>query len=298
MRPSYPASDRTSPTPVGIVDAHHHLWNRARHRQHWIDPYTMGAIDADFEPSDLAPLVATAGVTQTVVVQAVGSEAETVDLLRAAADSTLIRGVVGWVDLAAADVPDRIAGLLAAAGGDRLVGIRCLVQAEADPTFLDRADIRRGITAAGAAGLAFDLVVRQHQLPAAVRLAVALPQVSFVLDHLGKPSLARGDLDEWTRDLRTLARQPNVSAKLSGLATEANWSSWTPADLRPAVAHALEVFGPDRLMFGSDWPVCLLATPYQRWIDTLSELLDECDEKQQDAIWRQTARRVYRLESA
>jgi predicted TIM-barrel fold metal-dependent hydrolase len=284
--------------PADIVDAHHHLWNRARHRQHWIDPYTMGAIDADFEPSDLAPLAATAGVTHTVVVQAISSEAETLDLLRVAADSKLIRGVVGWVDLTAADVPDRIDRLRAAAGGDRLVGIRHLVQSEPDPTFLDRADIRRGIGAVAEAGLVFDLVIRQHQFPAAIRLAASLPQARLVLDHLGKPALARGDLRDWTRDLRTLARQPNVSAKLSGLATEADWSSWAPADLRPAVAHALETFGPDRLMFGSDWPVCLLATTYQRWVDTVAELLVECDEQQRDAIWRRTARRVYRLESS
>lgn len=279
-----------------VVDAHHHLWNRARHRQHWIDPRTMAAIDADFEPSDLAPLAATAGVTQTVVVQAVSSEAETLDLLCAAAESDIIAGVVGWVDLTHPDVTERIDRLRAAAGGERLVGIRHLVQGESDPTFLDRPDIRRGITAVAAAGLAFDLVIRQHQIPAAIRLATALPQVRFVLDHLGKPALARGDLHEWASDLRALARQPNVSAKLSGLATEADWSSWTPQDLRPAVSHAVDVFGPDRLMFGSDWPVCLLATTYQRWIDTLSGLLADCDEQQRDAIWRRTAQRVYRLE--
>ncbi|MGN9908771.1 amidohydrolase family protein [Phytohabitans sp. LJ34] len=284
--------------PAGLVDAHHHLWNRARHPQHWIDPYTMAAIDADFEPSDLAPLAAAAGVSQTVVVQSISSEAETVDLLSVAAGSDLIRGVVGWVDLTAADVADRIDRLRAGTGGDRLVGIRHLVQGEPDPAFLDRADIRRGIGAVGAAGLVFDLVIRQHQIPAAIRLAAALPHVRFVLDHLGKPAVAGGDMFEWARDMWTLARQPNVSAKLSGLATEAGWASWTPADLKPAVAHALDVFGPDRLMFGSDWPVCLLATTYQRWIDTLSELLVECDERQHDAIWRRTARRVYRLESS
>jgi L-fuconolactonase len=283
---------------AGIVDAHHHLWNRARHRQHWIDPYTMAAIDSDFELSDLAPLAEADGVLQAVVVQAVSSEDETVDLLRIAADSSLIRGVVGWVDLAAADVADRIEWLRAAVGGDRLVGIRHLVQGEPDPAFLDRADIRRGIAAVGAAGLVFDLVIRPHQLPATVRLAADLPEVRFVLDHLGKPALARGDLREWMRDLSMLARQPNVSAKLSGLATEADWAAWTPVDLRPAVAHALDAFGPDRLMFGSDWPVCLLATTYRRWIDTLSELLSGCDEQQRDAIWRQTARGLYRLEPA
>lgn len=283
--------------PAGIVDAHHHLWNRARHRQDWIDPRTMAAIDADFAPSDLVPVAEAGGVTRTVVVQAVSSEAETADLLHIAAGSDLVRGVVGWLDLTAADVCDRLGRLRAAPGGDRLVGIRHLVQSEPDPAFLDRPDIRRGIAAVAEAGLVFDLVVRQHQLPAAARLAEALPQVSFVLDHLGKPALASHDLDDWARGLRALARQPNVSAKLSGLVTEADWAAWTPADLRPAVAQALEAFGPDRLMFGSDWPVCLLATTYQRWIDVLSDLLAECDGPQRDAIWRRTALRAYRLEA-
>lgn len=290
--------NRHPPARSGIVDAHHHLWNRARHPQPWIDQRTMAAIDADFEPSDLAPLAEATGVTQTVVVQAVGSPAETADLLRVAANSELIRGVVGWVDLTAADIADRLRRLRAMPGGDRLAGIRHLVQSEPDPAFLDRADIRRGIAAVAEAGLVFDLVVHRHQLPAATRLAADLPQVPFVLDHLGKPDLARGDLDDWTRDLRALSRRPNVTAKLSGLVTEANWSTWTADDLRPAVAHALDVFGPDRLMFGSDWPVCLLASTYRRCIDTLSELLVDCDERQRDAIWGRTARRVYRLEAS
>jgi L-fuconolactonase len=257
----------------------------------------MAAIDADFAPSDLEPLATAGAVTQTVVVQAIGSEAETADLLGTAAGSTLICGVVGWVDLTAPDTADRLRRLRAAPGGDRLVGVRSLVQSEPDPAFLDRADVRRGIAAVAEAGLAFDLVVHPDQLPAVIRVAAALPRVPLVLDHLGKPALACGDLTGWARDLGALARRPNVSAKLSGLVTEADWSAWTPRDLRPAVAHALEVFGPDRLMFGSDWPVCLLATTYQRWIDVLSELLVECDGRQQDAIWRRTARRVYRLEA-
>jgi predicted TIM-barrel fold metal-dependent hydrolase len=281
----------------GIVDAHHHLWVRSRHPQDWIEPRTMAVIDADFEPSDLAHVADAAGVSQTVVVQSVGSEAETVDLLSLVAESSLVRGVVGWVDLAADDVADRVARLRATRGGERLVGIRHLVQDEPDPAFLDRADIRRSIAAVGAAGLVFDLLIRHHQLPAATRLVHDLPEVPFVLDHLAKPDVARGDLDDWARDLRALARSPNTTAKLSGLVTEADWSSWTPADLQPAVAHALDAFGPGRLMFGSDWPVCLLATSYTRWIDVVSDLLSELDENARDMIWRRTARRVYGLES-
>ncbi|GIJ80962.1 L-fuconolactonase [Micromonospora phaseoli] len=283
------------PGPGGIIDAHHHLWVRSRHPQPWIDPVTMAAIDADFTPADLAPLARAAGVTGTVVVQSIASAAETVDLLGVAAEDSVVLGVVGWVDLTARDVTDRIDRLRAAPGGDRLVGIRHLVQGEADPAYLDRPDVRRGIVAVGAAGLVFDLLVRQHQLAMASRLTRELPEVRFVLDHLGKPALGRPELADWTRDLRRLAASPNTTAKLSGLVTEVQRSPWTPDDLRPAVDQALDVFGPDRLMFGSDWPVCLLATSYLRWVEVLAELLGGPERADRAPIWGQTARRVYRL---
>ncbi|MBQ1012624.1 amidohydrolase family protein [Micromonospora sp. M51] len=286
------------PGRAGIVDAHHHLWVRARHPQSWIDPVTMAAIDADFEPADLAPLARAAGVTATVVVQSIPSVAETVDLLGIAAEDTVIRGVVGWVDLTADDVAERLDRLRSARGGERLVGIRHLVQSETDPAYLDRPDVRRGIAAVGAAGLVFDLLVRQHQLPMAARLTRDLPEVSFVLDHLGKPALGRPEMAQWSRDLRSLAASPNTTAKLSGLVTEVPGSAWTPGDLRPAVEDALDAFGPDRLMFGSDWPVCLLASSYQRWVDTVAELLDGQDAADQASVWGATARRAYGLETS
>lgn len=286
------------PGRAGIVDAHHHLWVRARHPQPWIDPMTMAAIDADFEPADLAPLARAAGVTATVVVQSIASVAETVDLLGIAAEDTVIRGVVGWVDLTADDVAERLDRLRSARGGERLVGIRHLVQSETDPAYLDRPDVRRGIAAVGAAGLVFDLLVRQHQLPMAVRLTRDLPEVSFVLDHLGKPALGRPEMAQWSRDLRSLAASPNTTAKLSGLVTEVPGSAWTPGDLRPAVEDALDAFGPDRLMFGSDWPVCLLASSYQRWVDTVAELLDGQDAADRASVWGVTARRAYGLETS
>ncbi|MEU8283732.1 amidohydrolase family protein [Micromonospora sp. NPDC048905] len=282
----------------GIVDAHHHLWVRARHPQPWIDPHTMAAIDHDFTPLDLAPVARAAGVTQTVVVQSIAVRTETPELLGIAADDPLIAGVVGWVDLAADNVGDRLNRLRSARGGERLVSIRDLVQSEPDPAYLDRPDIRRGIAAVGAAGLAFDLLVRDHQLPAATRLVRDLPEMRFVLDHLGKPSLGHAGLGDWPRDLRALAAEPNTTAKLSGLVTEVDGPSWTTADLRPAVEHALDAFGPDRLMFGSDWPVCLLASSYARWVEALTELLDPLGDDERAAIWGRTARRAYRLDPA
>ncbi|MBM0274939.1 amidohydrolase family protein [Micromonospora tarensis] len=283
------------PSRPGIVDAHHHLWVRARHPQPWIDPSTMAAIDRDFTLVELAPETRAVGVTQTVVVQSVAVRSETSELLGVAADDPLVAGVVGWVDLTARDVAERLDRLREARGGAWLVGIRHLVQSEPDPGYLDRPDVRRGIAAVGAAGLAFDLLVRHQQLPAATRLVRDLPQVRFVLDHLGKPPLGRADLGDWPGDLRALAAEPNTTAKLSGLVTEVSGAPWTPADLRPAVEHALDVFGPDRLMYGSDWPVCLLATSYSRWLTCLAELLGPLGEDERAAIWRGTAGRAYRL---
>lgn len=286
-----------------VVDAHHHLWVRSRTPQGWIDPVTMARIDADFVPSDLP--AAAHGVRATVVVQSASLWSETDELLTIASSPDGARagiaGVVGWADLFAPDLGDRLDALRQGPGGDRLVGIRSMVQAEPDADYLDRPDVRRGIATVGAAGLAFDLILRDDQLAAAARLAADLPDVSLVLDHLGKPALAaaadggRDRLDAWRRDLTALASAPNVSAKLSGLVTEASWESWTLDDLRPAVGHALEVFGPDRLMFGSDWPVCELASEYGRWLGTAHALLSDLGEPDRTAIWAGTARRVYGL---
>ena len=292
-----------------VVDAHHHLWVRARHPQDWIDPETMAAIDADFTPADLP--AAAHGVDATVVVQSVSRWRETADLLDAASSpegrSARISGVVGWADLVAPDLEDRLAALRERPGGHRLVGVRTMLQAEPDPGHLDRADVRAGIAAVGAAGLPFDLVVRPDQVAACARLAAALPGVRFVLDHLGKPPIAAsatgrdgrpGDpaaLDAWRRDLADLAGRPNVVAKLSGLVTEARWDTWTTADLRPAADHALDVFGPDRLMLGSDWPVCLLASGYGRWLAVAEELLAGLSADERAAVRGRTAVATYGL---
>lgn len=293
--------------PHDVVDAHHHLWVRSRAPQDWIDPVTMAAIDADFTSADLP--AAAHGVAATVVVQSASLWSESRELLAIAASdggrAARIRGVVAWADLLDPDVGDRVAALREGPGGSALAGLRTQVQAEPDPGYLDRADVRRGIVAAcGAgdgAGLVFDLVVRADQLPACARLAAALPDVSFVLDHLGKPRLDAADpgaaaaLAAWQRGLTDLAARPNVTAKLSGLVTEARWDGWRSDDLRPAVDHALEVFGPERLMFGSDWPAVLLASDYGAWIATLGDLLAGLSPAESAAVWAGTARRAYHL---
>ncbi|WP_426592445.1 amidohydrolase family protein [Cellulomonas sp. McL0617] len=273
---------------MAVIDAHHHVWRRAETPQPWIDPERMTAIDADFTLADLP--AGEHGIDATVVVQSADSLRESLDLLGLVGP---VAGVVGWVDILG-DVAGQVVDLRNVAGP--LVGIRSMVQAQHDPAYLDRPDVRAGISAVGDAGLPFDLVVRHDQLAAAARLAESHPDVLFVLDHLGKPPLTGHALGPWRADLARLAACPNVVAKLSGLATEADWASWSVATLRPAVDHALDVLGPERLMFGSDWPVCLLAVTYGRWMEVVHELTDDLAPDERDQIWGGTAARTYQLE--
>jgi L-fuconolactonase len=280
-----------------LIDAHHHFWDLSVRPQDWIDPQTMGAIRRDFGLADLAGPAAEAGVTGTVLVQTVAVAEETPEFLAIAAadDNHLVAGVVGWVDLTAPDVADALAALREAPGGERLVGIRHLVQGEPDPRWLTRPDVQRGLRAVADAGLVYDLLTLTHQLPAAVETVRALPDLRFVLDHLSKPLIASGVLQPWADDLRALASSPNVVAKLSGLVTEADPANWTVADLRPYAEVALEAFGPDRLMFGSDWPVCLLAGSYADVVGAARELTAELSPAEQEQIFGTTAQRWYRL---
>ena len=274
------------------VDAHHHLWQTSVDRHDWLDGPEMTAIRRDFTTVDLR--AAAADIDATVLVQVRPDLGESVGFLATAADEPLIAGVVGWVDLTASPARD-IDRLRAAPGGDLLVGVRHLVQAEPDPRWLARADVLHGLAAVRDAGLVYDLLVLPHQLPAAVTAARALPDLTFVLDHLGKPPIATGEREPWATHLATLAREPNVVAKLSGLVTEANRRHWTVTDLRPYVHTALAAFGPDRLMTGSDWPVCLLAGGYGEVLDATNTLLDELAPAERAAVLGGTATRVYGL---
>lgn len=285
-----------TPAPaVDLVDAHVHVWDRARHAQPWIDPVAMAPIDRDFDLLALRADVDSALLTRVVLVQTVPEEAETRDLLQTALTDPLVAGVVGWVDLTGVAVADRLTALLAAGGGRRLVGVRHLLQDEPDPTWLDRPDVRRGAQTVADAGLALDLVIRSHQLPAVVRLAQAVPGLRLVLDHLGKPAVATGELEPWRTDLFALAEESNATVKLSGLVTEARWSSWSTEQIAPYSQVAHEAFGPFRTMFGSDWPVSRLATTYPRWLATARALTADLGAEERTAVFGATATRVYRL---
>jgi L-fuconolactonase len=277
---------------VRRIDAHHHLWDLSARPQDWLDG--VPSIRRDFGPADLRAVTGPAGVDATVLVQVLNDIGETADFLAVAGESDLIAGVVGWVDLTAPDVAEQLDRLRSGPGGDRLVGIRHLVQSEPDPDWLIRPDVLAGLRAVRDAGLVYDVLTRPHQLPSALVAARTLPDMVFVLNHLSKPDITGGALEPWATHLAALAAEPNVVAKVSGLVTEAG-PQWTVADLRPCVDVALEAFGPDRLMAGSDWPVCLLAASYDEVFDAASQLSAGLSAAERDQVFGGTADRVYRL---
>jgi L-fuconolactonase len=249
------------------IDAHVHLWDLDVRPQPWTAPFPV--LQRSFGVSDLKAVLAGSGVEAAIVVQASDSFAETLDLLSLAANESCIAGVVGWVDLTANDVAGQLAALRAAPGGAHLVGVRHQLQVEPDPNWLARASVRAGLAAVAAAGLAYDIVVSPDQLGLVIDTVRRVPQLRFVLDHAGKPPIASGDIGQWRQDMTRLASVDNVAVKLSGLVTEANWQQWSQPDLDPVIEHVLELFGPQRTMLGSDWPVCLLAAEYRRVLDSL-----------------------------
>ncbi len=272
-----------------VIDAHHHFWIYHAPDYPWIGP-GMDALRRDFLPADLAPELRAAAVDAVITVQARQSLAETRWLLDLAAETPWMHGVVGWLPLADA----RIEALLEAwAPERRLVGLRHVVQDEPDPAFLQRPDFNRGVAALGRCGLAYDLLVQAHQLPETIAFVDRHPAQRFVLDHLGKPRIRDGAPASWRRALRELARRPHCFAKLSGLPAEADPARRAPADLQPYLDAALEAFGPERLMYGSDWPVCLPATGYGPWRAALQSLLARLSEAEQTLIFGEVARRFY-----
>lgn len=278
-----------------IVDAHHHVWDLSVRDQDWITGFELRPLRRNFGVGDLAPEARAAGVGRTVLVQTITVLEETPEFLALAAEHELIAGVVGWTDLTRPDIADELSRLRELPGGRYLKGIRHQVQGEADPEWLLRADVRRGLAAVAEAGLVYDLVVLPHQLPACVKAAADLPGLTFVLDHSGKPPIASGTREPWTRDVRALARLPNTVCKLSGLVTEADLADWTVTDLRPYADAVLEAFGPGRLMFGSDWPVCTLAATYGEVLAAARELTDVLSDAERTQVFEGTAARVYGL---
>jgi L-fuconolactonase len=277
------------------IDAHHHVWDLAARNQPWITGDAMAPIRRSFGIADLAAEAAATGVTATVVVQTVAETTETEELLDLAEATPLMAGVVGYVDLATPDVGEQLDRLRERPSGAWLVGIRSLVQDEPDPGWLVRPAVLAGLREVARRDLVYDLLIRPHQLAAALAAVTEVPEGRFVVDHLAKPAIASGAWEPWGSGLAALAACGNVSAKLSGLVTEASWASWSTGDLRPYVEHAVAKFGPDRLLFGSDWPVCTLAAPYERVVALAAELVDGLSTTEQAAVMGRTAAAVYGL---
>lgn len=279
----------------GVIDAHHHVWDLSVRDQEWITGPELAPLRRDFLLTHLEPEARAAGVTATVLVQTIGVPQETPEFLALAQDSDLVAGVVGWTDLTSPDTARTLAALREGPGGEHLVGIRHQVQGESDPCWLLRPDVLRGLTAVAEAGLVYDLVVRPHQLAAAHAAARLLPGLTFVLDHAGKPPIASGEPRPWADMVRLLAGLPNTVCKLSGLVTEADRARWSVEDLRPYADTVLDAFGPRRLMFGSDWPVCRLAADYAEVIAATRELTAALRPAERHEVFTGTALRTYGL---
>jgi L-fuconolactonase len=272
------------------VDAHQHFWQYNPVRDTWITE-EMAVLERDFLPDDLEGQLAAHGFDGSIAVQADQSEDETIFLLQLAEHHPSVMGVVGWVDLRAADLPERLQYL---SGFGRLGGVRHIAQAEPDD-FLARDDVARGIALLQDFDLTYDILVYPHQLPAVLSLVDGLPDQRFVVDHAAKPRIRDGEMEPWAGLMRELASHGNVWCKVSGLVTEADWTRWSAEDIHPYLDVVFEAFGPDRLMFGSDWPVCLLAASYRRVKDLIDSYAEYLTETERDKLFGANAVQFYGL---
>ena len=270
------------------IDSHQHFWTYDPGEYAWIDD-RMGAIRRDFTPADLRREMDAAGFDQCVLVQVRQTLDETRDFLALADSHSFIYAVVGWVDLRSETVAR---DLEAVAAHPKLGGIRHVVQSEPDG-FLLQPEFLRGVGELARFDLPYDILIYERQLAEAIDFVSRFPEQRFVLDHLGKPNIRSGDIKDWRWHLRALARFPRVTCKLSGIVTEADWASWTPEQIRPYLETAAECFGPDRLMIGSDWPVCTLAASYGQTMDLVRDLVMDWSADDRDKVLGLNAARVY-----
>jgi len=275
------------------LDAHQHFWQLSQPFDYrWLDDPKLARIRRDFLPGDLMPHLEARGITGSIFVQTQHDLAENLWVLEMAWHHDFLKGVVGWVDLASPDCAEQVARMRE---NDRFVGVRHVVQDEPDDDFLVRPEILRGLAALETAGVPFDVLIyvkHLHHVPALARL---MPQLKMVIDHLAKPDIAHGGFAAWRDRFAACGAFPNVYCKLSGMVTEADWSAWKPADLKPFIDVALRAFGPQRLMYGSDWPVCELAATYEQVHDSLESNLAGLSQVERTAIFSSTARSFYAL---
>ncbi len=273
------------------IDSHHHFWKYSAEQYPWIGD-SMAALRHDFLPEHLKAEIAAAGIDGVISVQARQSVSETEWLLSLAHGNDFIKGVVGWVPLAEAGVSE-VVGKFAA--NPKLRAVRHVVQDEPDDRFILGADFNRGVSVLKDFGLVYDILILERQLAPSIEFVDRHPQQMFVLDHIAKPRIAEGAIEPWRTDIHELARRQNVFCKVSGMVTEADWKTWSAEELRPYFDAVLEAFGPKRLMFGTDWPVCLAASGYARWVDVVRKFAAELSAEEQDWLFGNTAVQAYSL---
>lgn len=274
-----------------IIDAHHHFWQYNPEEYDWIDD-SMKVIRNDFLPGDLAPAIQEAGINGVVTVQARQLVKETDWLLGMARQNKFMRGVVGWLPL----IEDDIERYLEYYSDEKLLkGLRHVIQGEPNQDFILRSDFNRGVSLIEKYALVYDILIVGQQLPNTIRFVDQHPNQAFVLDHIAKPCISSNELSPWKEHIQKLAKRENVSCKISGMVTEANFQSWTPEQLQPYFEVILEAFGSNRLLFGSDWPVCLVATTYKNWKDLVLKAIASFSETEKANIMGENAVRVYKL---
>jgi len=272
------------------IDSHQHFWKFDPVRDSWIND-TMTSIRRDFLPKDLAPLFEANNIDGCIAVQADQSEKETEFLLQLASENEFIKGVVGWVDLCNPDVGQQLKSY---SNNDYFKGVRHILQAE-EADFMLSAEFQRGISCLTELNLSYDLLIFPHQIPSTIRLVEVNPEQRFIVDHLAKPPIKSGEIIAWKKDITALAAHKNVYCKLSGMLTEADWNSWKPEDFRPYFDVVLEAFGVERLVYGSDWPVCLLAGTYDQALAVIETYLEALPTEARQAIMGGNAARFYNL---
>ncbi|WP_321995496.1 amidohydrolase family protein [Draconibacterium orientale] len=274
-----------------IIDTHHHLWNCNPVEFDWIDD-EMAAIRKSFLPADLQATLVNTGVEGVVTVQARQSLEETDWLLKLASENDFMKGVVGWVPLADENIQQILEGYKS---NPWLKGVRHVVQGEPDPEFILGRDFNRGISLLKNFNLVYDILIFEQQLPNTIRFVDQHPGQQFVVDHIAKPKIKIDELEPWAKNIKELAKRENVSCKISGMVTEADYKLWTEEQLNPYFETVLEAFGPSRLLFGSDWPVCLVATNYSSWLDLVKKMISKFTKEEQDLILYKNAQRIYNI---
>lgn len=272
------------------IDAHQHFWKYDKEKHVWIDD-SMSVLQQDFMPPDLKSHLDEKNLDGCVAVQADQSEEETDFLLGLSEEYPFIAGVVGWLDIESSNLREALEKYNS---HEKLKGLRHIVQDEPDD-FLLQSDFCRGISLLKEYNLTYDILIFEHQLPAAIKFVEKFPDQPFVLDHIAKPKIAEGKIESWREGIKELAQHPKVYCKLSGMVTEADWNSWQKEDFKPYLDVIFEAFGADRLMFGSDWPVCTLAADYSDVFSIVNEYITSCSAEKQEMILGGTAQQFYNL---